>query len=188
MAGGYSSKGRQLLVPVRTVPLALAQSAEENSLKDYCVSSFVLSFAYVALNAQEQQKALIRHNAELAKARLESGELQRAREEQRKMHQLYGTVDWRANKKLRTEKKILERTVAAGKRLASLEQREYARMDAFRVALGLPTAEAQRQAEWRREATQALAELENGSKPAATASNARCKKAKQGLIGPMLPP
>lgn len=141
-----------------------------------------------AMNAQEQQKALIRHNAELAKARLESGELQRARDEQRKMHQLYGTVDWRANKKLRTEKKILERTVAAGKRLASLEQREYARMDAFRVALGLPTAEAQRQAEWRREATQALAELENGSKPAAPASNNRGKKPKQGLIGPMLPP
>ncbi|KAI5076042.1 hypothetical protein GOP47_0008107 [Adiantum capillus-veneris] len=112
----------------------------------------------VAMTAQEQQKALIRHNAEIAKARLESGELQRARDEQRKMHQLYGTVDWRANKKLRTEKKILERSVAAGKRLASLEQREYARMDAFRVALGLPTAEAQRQAEWRREATQALAE------------------------------
>ncbi|KAH7433989.1 hypothetical protein KP509_07G096300 [Ceratopteris richardii] len=89
----------------------------------------------VTMNAQEQQRALIRHNAELAKARLESGELQRARDEQRRMHRLYGTVDWRANKKLRTEKKKLERSVAAGKRLASLEQREYARMDAFRVAV-----------------------------------------------------
>ncbi|MCO5569872.1 hypothetical protein L7F22_023586 [Adiantum nelumboides] len=157
----------------------------QNDLKANERSNNILE---VALNAQEQQKALIRHNAELAKARLESGELQRAREEQRKMHQLYGTVDWRANKKLQTEKKILERTVAAGKRLASLEQREYARMDAFRVALGLPTAEAQRQAEWRREATQAMAELENGSKPAASASNTRCRKTKQGLIGPMLPP
>lgn len=52
----------------------------------------------VAMNVQEQQKAMIRHNAEIAKARLASGELQRAREEQAKMHQLYGTVDWRAKK------------------------------------------------------------------------------------------
>lgn len=140
------------------------------------------------MNAQEQQKALIRRNAELAKARLASGELQRAREEQSKMHQLYGTVDWRAKKKLRTEKKILERTVAAGKKLASLEEREYARMDAFRVALGLPTAEAQRQAEWRAEATQALLELETGSKHAALAGNNRSKKSKHGIIGPTLPP
>lgn len=141
----------------------------------------------VKMEAQEQQKAMIRRNAELAKARLASGELQRARDEQIKMHQLYGTVDWRVKKKLHTEKRILERTVAAGKKLASLEEREQARMDAFRVALGLPTAEAQRQAEWRAEATQALNELEACTKHVATASNG-FRGSKQGLIGPCLPP
>ncbi|KAH9298195.1 hypothetical protein KI387_029877, partial [Taxus chinensis] len=116
----------------------------------------------VLADAKEQQKAIIQHNAELAKARLASGELQRARSEQMKMQDLYGFVDWRAKKKLRKEKRALERTVATGKKLASLDERETARMDAFRIAVGLPTAEAQRQAEWRAHATESLAELSKG--------------------------
>lgn len=141
----------------------------------------------VMMDMQEQQKAVIRRNAEIAKARLESGDLQKAREEQVKMHRLYGTVDWRLKKKLRTEKRVLERTVAAGKKLATLEEQEHARMDAFRVALGLPTAEAQRQAEWRAEATQELIEMESRSKHAATAENG-FRSSKRALIGPSLPP
>eukprot|EP01018_Ginkgo_biloba_P004431 Gb_32554 [translate_table: standard] len=140
------------------------------------------NIAFQALtDAKEQQKAIIRRNADLAKARLASGELQRARSEQMKMQNLYGTVDWRAKKKLRTEKRMLERTVAAGKKLASLDERETARMDAFRVALGLPTAEAQRQAEWRAEATHSLAEISKSQELVRTAS----RHAK--VIGPCLP-
>lgn len=90
------------------------------------------------MDAQEKQKALIRHNAEMAKARLASGDMQRAREEQAEMQRLYGAVDWRARKKLRSEKKRLERTIAAGNKLANIEEREIARMDAFRVAVSFP--------------------------------------------------
>lgn len=90
------------------------------------------------MDAQEQQKAMIRHNAEMAKARLASGDMKRARDEQAEMQRLYGAVDWRAKKKLRSEKKRLERTIAAGNKLANLEEREMARMDAFRVAVSFP--------------------------------------------------
>ncbi|CAK9205844.1 unnamed protein product [Sphagnum jensenii] len=139
------------------------------------------------MDAQEQQKELIRRNAELAKARLASGELQRARDEQAEMQRLYGAVDWRAKKKLRAEKKRLERTIAAGNKLATIEEREVARMDAFRVALGLPTAEAQRQAEWRAEATRALAEQEAISKDTPPISYTT-RPSKHSVIGPRLPP
>ncbi|GLJ36930.1 hypothetical protein SUGI_0746700 [Cryptomeria japonica] len=135
----------------------------------------------VLADAKEQQKAIIKRNAELAKARLASGELQRARNEQMKMQDLYGFVDWRAKKKLRKEKRILERTVATGKKLASLDERETARMDAFRIAVGLPTAEAQRQAEWRAHATESLAEFSKGYESAKSTS--RHSK----VIGPCLP-
>lgn len=138
------------------------------------------------MDAQEKQKALIRHNAEMAKARLASGDMQRAREEQAEMQRLYGAVDWRARKKLRSEKKRLERTIAAGNKLANIEEREIARMDAFRVALGLPTAEAQRQAEWRAEATRALAEQEATMRET-PASLLSAKPIKHSVIGPRLP-
>ncbi|CAM6104946.1 unnamed protein product [Calypogeia fissa] len=139
--------------------------------------------------AQLQQKEIVRRNVEMAKARLASGELQRMKHEQMEMQRLYGTVDWREKKKLRAEKSRLERTIAAGKKLASIEERENARMDAFRVALGLPTAEAQRQAEWRAEATRALAEAEavtnkdNLSPPVSSSVPSRSRK----VIGPRLP-
>eukprot|EP00850_Spirogloea_muscicola_P023215 SM000339S12950 [mRNA] locus=s339:11403:13424:+ [translate_table: standard] len=137
------------------------------------------------LAEQQQQKELLRRNAELAKARLESGDYERARREQAEMQRLYGTTDWRADKKLRTEKRKLERTVAAGKKLATFEAKEAAKMDAFRVALGLPTAEAQRQAEWRAEATRALAEaamLAEGQSPGGSVKKGGSKR-----IGPRLP-
>jgi len=46
------------------------------------------------------------YNVCLTQARLASGELQRARDEQAEMQRLYGAVDWRAKKKLRAEKKV----------------------------------------------------------------------------------
>ncbi|XP_024543046.1 nucleolar protein 58-like [Selaginella moellendorffii] len=134
----------------------------------------------VTMEAREQEKNLIYQNAQLAKARL-NGELREVQAQQAKMQDMYGTIDWRARKKLRLEKKKLERSVAAGKKLAQIEEEESARMDAFRVALGLPTAEAQRQAEWRAEATRALSSQQEPSPPTPS------KPPKKAIIGPQLP-
>ncbi|KAL3685693.1 hypothetical protein R1sor_003715 [Riccia sorocarpa] len=137
--------------------------------------------------AQIQQKELVWRSVELAKAKLASGELQKKKQEQMEMQRLYGSVDWREKKKLRAEKSRLERTVAAGKKLAKIEERESARMDAFRVALGLPTAEAQRQAEWRAEATRALAEVEALNKDKSSPPIIRGPSKPSKVIGPRLP-
>ncbi|BFI25699.1 hypothetical protein MPTK2_1g23530 [Marchantia polymorpha subsp. ruderalis] len=102
---------------------------EESSTQLLSKSPFQL-----ANEAQLQQKALVWRNVEIAKARLASGELQKKKHEQMEMQRLYGAVDWREKKKLRAEKSRLERTIAAGRKLASIEERENARMDAFRVA------------------------------------------------------
>lgn len=72
--------------------------------------------------------------------------------------------------------------MAAGEKLARLEQLENDRMDAFRVAMGLPSAEAQRQAEWRAAATRQLAEAgEEGFSPRGANKRARLS------IGPQIP-
>ncbi|BBM99745.1 hypothetical protein MPTK1_1g23530 [Marchantia polymorpha subsp. ruderalis] len=155
---------------------------EESSTQLLSKSPFQL-----ANEAQLQQKALVWRNVEIAKARLASGELQKKKHEQMEMQRLYGAVDWREKKKLRAEKSRLERTIAAGRKLASIEERENARMDAFRVALGLPTAEAQRQAEWRAEATRALAEAEALNKDSSSPSISRVSSKSPKVIGPRLP-
>eukprot|EP00897_Mesotaenium_endlicherianum_P007223 jgi/Mesen1/6529/ME000333S05837 len=144
-------------------------------------------FSGQAKMAEEARKReLARRNVQLAAERLNSGEMQKAREEAKEMQRLYGTSDWRAQKKLRREKGQLERTVAAGKKLERLEAVEAARMDAFRVAMGLPSAEAQRQAEWRAEATRQLQEAEAGAAAAAQMRSAS-KKVKGPSIGPRRP-
>ncbi|KAL2653701.1 hypothetical protein R1flu_021829 [Riccia fluitans] len=141
----------------------------------------------LANEAQIQQKELVWRSVELAKAKLASGELQKKKQQQMEMQRLYGAVDWREKKKLRAEKSRLERTIAAGKKLAKIEERENARMDAFRVALGLPTAEAQRQAEWRAEATRALAEAEALNKDKSSPPISRGPSKPPKVIGPRLP-
>ncbi|KAG6553643.1 hypothetical protein Mapa_004557 [Marchantia paleacea] len=113
----------------RSQDLDSVTEKEESSTQLLSKSPFQL-----ANEAQLQQKALVWRNVEIAKARLASGELQKKKHEQMEMQRLYGAVDWREKKKLRAEKSRLERTIAAGRKLASIEERENARMDAFRVA------------------------------------------------------
>eukprot|EP00245_Coleochaete_scutata_P007330 TRINITY_DN2253_c4_g1_i1.p1 TRINITY_DN2253_c4_g1~~TRINITY_DN2253_c4_g1_i1.p1 ORF type:complete len:381 (+),score=109.76 TRINITY_DN2253_c4_g1_i1:38-1180(+) len=134
------------------------------------------------MEEQEVLKAAIRRNAEIARERLLNGDIQKAREEQNAMQNLFGSVDWRARKKLKSEKRKLERSIQAGNNLAVLEEREEARMDAFRIALGLPTTEAQRQAEWREAMSRQPVENVNVNFDNETNGGSSKKK-----VGPRLP-
>ncbi|CAI5984430.1 unnamed protein product [Closterium sp. NIES-64] len=70
---------------------------------------------------QVEQKEVLRQRAQHAKEQLRSGEWRKAQDEQANMQRFFGSVDWREQKKLRMEKKKLERTVHAGNELAKLD-------------------------------------------------------------------
>eukprot|EP00246_Nothoceros_aenigmaticus_P012459 TRINITY_DN3886_c0_g1_i2.p1 TRINITY_DN3886_c0_g1~~TRINITY_DN3886_c0_g1_i2.p1 ORF type:complete len:199 (-),score=58.81 TRINITY_DN3886_c0_g1_i2:414-1010(-) len=133
--GRYCSSSDEKLRSHKKRKSKVSKSEDNKDDKDDGVKHVSVAKLQVAMEERDQQKAMIRRNAEIAKARLASGELQRARKEQMEMQRLYGAVDWRAKKKLQSEKKKLERTVAAGNKLAKMEERESARMDAFRIAV-----------------------------------------------------
>eukprot|EP00898_Chlorokybus_atmophyticus_P003821 jgi/Chlat1/443/Chrsp103S08587 len=134
--------------------------------------------AYADVNRMNEHT---RQAAAFAQARLASGELQQARQHQKQMQNMYGTTDRRASKKLAQETRKLKKVVSVCKQLEEHEQRELERMDAFRAALGLPSAEAQRQAEWRA-AMSAAAAAAADSPRVQSGGETRAKR-----IGPKVP-